>query len=422
MKPIGYFSFLCIFLLSILSNSVFSQNCGSHQHYDEYIHEEVKMGRLTPEEGHKLLNPPNNSLNVRSSTIRIYVVYDLATTTTAMTLAGAATILNNSAGATAGCEIIFQQVNSSRVDFNFTNTNDGPTMLSDLVTTANAQGWYSNADIVVGFTSRNMEAGGNTGVAGYAYIGFCTTSNRGRAVVIEASTYNALFAHELGHTIGLNHDDTDNSIADHTKSVMNSTVYSNANTMSTTNKSCHRTSSGCTLPVELMAFSGRFQQNKNVLNWTTASEKNNKGFYIERSYDANHWLSMGYVKGAGNSSVKQTYQHEDESPLSLTYYRLRQVDFDGTETYSRMVSIKSDKASKVVMYPNPIKNELVIAFENEVYAEEVNIYDMLGRLISSNKKPSSRLEVNMQNAQTGMYIVEINAEGKRIREKILKIN
>jgi Secretion system C-terminal sorting domain/Metallo-peptidase family M12 len=420
MKKSTLFIILVSIFMLLKSSPTYSQVCSAHQHIEDFIHQEIKEGKITADEGRKMLQKSTNSLKLRSRTIRVRLVYDLPATNTGMTLDGAQTFLNNCASSISGCEVIFQDVTPSRTEFDFSASDlDANVMLSTLNSRALNQNWYSNADIVVGFTSKNMTFGGGNGTAGFANIGNCN-GPIGKTVVIEASTYNSLLAHELGHIIGLVHDDL---VALSNTSLMNPSVSRNASTMALFNKNCHRRSVACALlPVELMQFSGQYSQNKNNLTWTTASEKNNKGFQIERSYDATHWLSIGYVKGVGNSDTQNTYTFQDASPLGLSYYRLRQQDFDGTETFSNIVSIKSDSKTKVILAPNPMRNDLVISFESETYAEEVNVYDLLGRLISKYKNPSGRLEVDMRNAQAGMYIVEINVDGKRVREKVLKVN
>jgi hypothetical protein len=427
MKKRTFQAILSILTLIFSTNSIFSQTCGSHQHFDEYINEEVKAGRLTPEEGRKKLEATNNRLNTRSDIVKVLLVHQNVSSTS-LSLATAQNIINSCASARVGCGITYNIVNSTPLSYTFTTSNDGSTMLEDLYNTAVAQNWYSSSfatsqgwssapDLVVGITSTDMVEGTNTGLSGYAYIGNCRSTYTGPSLVIEQGTTNHLFAHELGHTVGMNHDPTS------TTSLMSPTVYTSSNTMSTVNKNCYTTGAGCAiLPIELTNFTGSFSQNKNNLYWITASEKNNKGFQIERSYDATHWLSIGYVKGMGNSDTQNTYNYQDASPLGLSYYRLRQQDFDGKETFSNVISIKSDSKTKVILAPNPVQNDLVISFESETYAEEVNVYDMLGRLISQHKKPLNRLEVDMRNVQVGMYIVEINIDGKRVREKVLKVN
>jgi hypothetical protein len=85
------------------------------------------------------------------------------------------------------------------------------------------------------------------------------------------------------------------------------------------------------LPIELVSFLGKCEDKNVVLSWTTASEINNSFFTIERSNDGISYNEIGTVPGAGNSSVMNNYSFTDQSaPAGLTYYRLKQTDFDGT--------------------------------------------------------------------------------------------
>ena len=94
------------------------------------------------------------------------------------------------------------------------------------------------------------------------------------------------------------------------------------------------------LPVELLSFTA-IRRNDNVqLKWQTASETNNDFFNIERSEDGRHWQTLGKMDGAGNSSETLAYTWTDQSPLrGLSYYRLKQVDFDGRYAYSWVRSV-----------------------------------------------------------------------------------
>ena len=89
------------------------------------------------------------------------------------------------------------------------------------------------------------------------------------------------------------------------------------------------------LPVELLSFEGFSQKNSIFLDWSTATEINNDGFYIERSSDIENWEDIDFINGNGTSLEKQFYQYEDQSPLfGANYYRLKQMDFDGKYEYS----------------------------------------------------------------------------------------
>jgi len=108
-----------------------------------------------------------------------------------------------------------------------------------------------------------------------------------------------------------------------------------------------------TLPVELLYFNAEEEGRSVQLAWATASERDNDHFAVERSVDLQAWTIVGEVPGAGNSLVAQSYDLADDTPLSNTsYYRLRQVDDDGTSTLSAVRSVHFGNAANAI-YPNP---------------------------------------------------------------------
>jgi hypothetical protein len=109
------------------------------------------------------------------------------------------------------------------------------------------------------------------------------------------------------------------------------------------------------LPVVLSAFSGVLHNSTVFLDWTTRTEKNNLYFAIERSGPELQFDSIGFVNGAGTSHQRLDYQFSDSHPLpGFSYYRLRQTDFDGTFSYSKVVFIdNSGMDSFIDVYPNP---------------------------------------------------------------------
>src|SRR6185503_6393916 len=107
-------------------------------------------------------------------------------------------------------------------------------------------------------------------------------------------------------------------------------------------------------------FGGNIKDDQAYLNWSTAVESNNKGFYIERSKDGKDFTSVGFVQGAGNSSQITNYTYTDaglkDINVSKTYYRLNQIDFDGKTTYSNVILLSLENlanAGKWKLYPNP---------------------------------------------------------------------
>lgn len=116
------------------------------------------------------------------------------------------------------------------------------------------------------------------------------------------------------------------------------------------------------LPIELLEFNAKLVDKSVELNWTTATEYNNKYFTIERSSDASSWEATYVLQGQGNSSIHHNYKVYDSSPLKgISYYRLKQTDFDGRYAYSHIASINNsinDENRKVIKTVNMLGQEV----------------------------------------------------------------
>lgn len=116
------------------------------------------------------------------------------------------------------------------------------------------------------------------------------------------------------------------------------------------------------LPVTLVSFTARLTNSSVLLEWTTASEINNSHFTVEKSFNAVDWQIVEEISGAGNSTSVNHYQTIDNNPLpGISYYRLKQTDFDGTFEYSPIQSVGEDRlAYQLEISPNPTENILRI--------------------------------------------------------------
>lgn len=116
------------------------------------------------------------------------------------------------------------------------------------------------------------------------------------------------------------------------------------------------------LPVELIAFGADRIGSAVVCNWTTATELRNDHFAVERSLDGQNFYALGQVAGAGTSSARHDYRFVDAQPArTVAYYRLSQVDADGTTTYSPVVAVQSTSAAvAVTASPNPSTGPVVL--------------------------------------------------------------
>ena len=171
-----------------------------------------------------------------------------------------------------------------------------------------------------------------------------------------------------------------------------------------------------TLPVELVSFTGTKQQEDILLKWITASEKNSDYFVVEKSADGTNFSPIGNVTAAGNSNKVLNYSLIDNNPLiGENYYRLKQVDKDGTFDYSAIVRINFSNTKSFVnnIHPNPVNDN--IYFDYYALDEDklqIKIYDYLGRvLIDENKSVNigkTTVHTDMSGLTKGVYILKIN--------------
>jgi hypothetical protein len=145
------------------------------------------------------------------------------------------------------------------------------------------------------------------------------------------------------------------------------------------------------LPVELLTFTAKIDRNSIILNWITASETNNDYFVIEKTPDFKpftRWSEVGYIDGQGTINSITLYEHIDDTPYrGLTYYRLKQVDFDGKITYSTPIVINwiDDDNFSYTIVPNPTGENNVTIYINYsskvLNALLVSVYDENGNQI-----------------------------------------
>lgn len=182
------------------------------------------------------------------------------------------------------------------------------------------------------------------------------------------------------------------------------------------------TKSATPLPVELLSFTGKHQTNGNLLTWVTASELNNDFFTLERSNDGINYAETATIKGSGTTSTPTQYQYLDQTaPEGISYYRLRQTDYDGTCTWSPVIAVEwRSKNLTFQVIPNPNNGNFQIVLPAELEEEaSLRITDATGRLIRTAKVKDAGMSLSVEGLAAGLYHVILVTETEIFPVKML---
>lgn len=161
------------------------------------------------------------------------------------------------------------------------------------------------------------------------------------------------------------------------------------------------------LPVELLYFDATLQERVVQLNWATESERNNAYFVIERSADLANWTYIDQIEGAGNSSLQMSYHTTDFSPPGgLSYYRLKQVDTDGSETVSEIRSITL--ATGFTLSPNPAFDELQISGLPKSDITQIKLLNTMGQTVAIFEANQSVTNLDITTISDGVYFISVD--------------
>ncbi len=174
-------------------------------------------------------------------------------------------------------------------------------------------------------------------------------------------------------------------------------------------------------PVELVSFSGKFDGDSINLKWNTATEVRNYGFDIEKSLNNITWSKIGFVNGNGNSNSPHNYSFTDDNITSTGsfYYRLKQIDDDGSFVYSNVVSININTPGQYTLnqnYPNPFNPETNIKYSIPAGGfVSLKVFDILGREVAA-----------LVNENEGAGIYSVKFDGSKLPSGLyvyqLKVN
>jgi len=183
-----------------------------------------------------------------------------------------------------------------------------------------------------------------------------------------------------------------------------------------------------TIPVELVSFAAQVSDEGVLLTWKTATEINNSGFEIEKSFDSESWNKIAFVEGNNGSEIT-SYSYLDKNiEASNVFYRLKQIDFDGTFEYSNIIEVVVDNPTKFELeqnYPNPFNPTTVIKFRLPQTANvELAVYNLLGQKVAelvNGKLEAGYYSFNFDasNLSNGIYFYELKADNNRSVKKMI---
>lgn len=187
----------------------------------------------------------------------------------------------------------------------------------------------------------------------------------------------------------------------------------------------------CLLPIDLLSFTGQNNGEFNTLNWTTASEEDNNYFVLERSADAENFSEIATIPGAGNSYSELIYAYKDQYPVhGINYYRLKQIDVDGSFTYSGIVMIdnRTDSQFSPVVYPNPGFG----IFNVDIYSKEdatgtMDVFNSVGQLIMEQQfsvdQGHNLSAIDLSGFNEGVYTLRMSIGkcGEIFTKKLVKL-
>jgi hypothetical protein len=177
------------------------------------------------------------------------------------------------------------------------------------------------------------------------------------------------------------------------------------------------------LPVELLSFTATPKNQEVVLKWATASEVNNDYFTIERSSNAIHFYDLANIQGAGNSNIEMKYQTIDNNALKgISYYRLRQTDFDGSISYSDIETVNINSSDELrITQPFSNNNQIQFYVYNAQGISLVEIYDITGRLLFNEEVIVSDNIISIPNTfSKGTYVLKLTNQAEiRVKKFVL---
>ena len=174
------------------------------------------------------------------------------------------------------------------------------------------------------------------------------------------------------------------------------------------------------LPVDFISIDAEKKGENVCINWQTATELNTSHFILQHSKEGFLFGDIGTVKAIGSGA--NSYQFTDSKPsYGINYYRLQSVDKDGSNSYSRVVSVNIGDKQTISIVPNPARDFVTIRFSEPVYKGTIEVYDIKGKAVitQSLNGSANSYKLNTQNLTNGIYVIKVNSALSNFSEKLV---
>lgn len=178
-----------------------------------------------------------------------------------------------------------------------------------------------------------------------------------------------------------------------------------------------------TLPLTLVSFNGQYKHQAVELFWSTEYAANVKSFTLEKSADRVLFTAIATMPAINGTGGRMNYQFSDRLALQkINYYRLKTTDLDGIFTYSKTIAVAATEPRTAVVFPNPVKDQFFIQLPINVAGATIQLFDTKGMSVRSMKANGSStiVPVNVMDLTTGVYLLVINANGRKNNVFVVK--
>lgn len=177
-------------------------------------------------------------------------------------------------------------------------------------------------------------------------------------------------------------------------------------------------SSSIILPLNWLSFTAVNCSGNTCLQWETENEQNTSHFEIEKSTDGKNFIKTE-TTASYNSPGKHTYHSTDYTPATgINFYRIKQVDLDGTYSYSNIISIRMNPTDRITIVPNPAHNFILLKGISK--AISVSVYNTAGQLLNQWNNVNGNQQLNISNLGQGIYIIKVLQADRESTYKLIK--